>query len=260
MIYVLCFIISFLASIVGSICGIGGGVIIKPVLDATGVFGVATISFLSGCTVLAMSICSIVRNMASKSSEIDFKISTPLGIGAIVGGIIGKQLFSSLLDIMEANVVGAFQSIGLTILTIGTLAYTINKNKIKTYKFSTPIICLIIGVCLGTISSFLGIGGGPINLVVLYFFFSMETKTAAQNSLYIVMFSQLSSLGQTIFTSSIPEFSYIILIGMMICGITGAIVGKHINEKIEEVVVEKLFIILMIFIILINIYNFFNYL
>ena len=30
------FAVSLLASIVGSICGIGGGVIIKPVLDATG--------------------------------------------------------------------------------------------------------------------------------------------------------------------------------------------------------------------------------
>ena len=34
--YALFFIISFGASIIGAICGIGGGVIIKPVLDASG--------------------------------------------------------------------------------------------------------------------------------------------------------------------------------------------------------------------------------
>ena len=34
--YVLFFLISFGASIIGAICGIGGGVIIKPVLDASG--------------------------------------------------------------------------------------------------------------------------------------------------------------------------------------------------------------------------------
>ena len=41
-------IISLAASIVGAICGIGGGVIIKPLLDVTGLATVATSSFLSG--------------------------------------------------------------------------------------------------------------------------------------------------------------------------------------------------------------------
>ena len=46
---------------------------------------------------------------------------------------------------------------------------------------------------LGIISSFLGIGGGPINLVVLFFFFSMPTKIAAENSLYRVIWKDLPS-------------------------------------------------------------------
>ena len=47
--------VSFFASVVGAICGIGGGVLIKPLLDAFGVLSVASISSLSGCTVLSMS-------------------------------------------------------------------------------------------------------------------------------------------------------------------------------------------------------------
>ncbi len=39
------FAVSLLASIVGSICGIGGGVIIKPVLDAMNVMSVSCIQF-----------------------------------------------------------------------------------------------------------------------------------------------------------------------------------------------------------------------
>lgn len=50
---ILFFCVSFFASIAGAICGIGGGVIIKPVLDMLGLASVATISFLSGCTVLS---------------------------------------------------------------------------------------------------------------------------------------------------------------------------------------------------------------
>ena len=41
------FLVSLLASVVGAICGIGGGVIIKPVLDLLHLESVSTISFLS---------------------------------------------------------------------------------------------------------------------------------------------------------------------------------------------------------------------
>ena len=44
------FEISFLASIIGGICGIGGGIIIKPALDLSGLASIATISFLSSCS------------------------------------------------------------------------------------------------------------------------------------------------------------------------------------------------------------------
>ncbi|MFR9254508.1 MAG: hypothetical protein ACLVJ6_02695 [Merdibacter sp.] len=49
--YALFFLISFGASIIGAICGIGGGIIIKPVMDAFGALDVSIINFLSGCTV-----------------------------------------------------------------------------------------------------------------------------------------------------------------------------------------------------------------
>ena len=58
---ILVLLIAFGASVVGAICGIGGGVIIKPLLDAFGIAGVAEISFLSGCTVLSMSCYSVVK-------------------------------------------------------------------------------------------------------------------------------------------------------------------------------------------------------
>jgi hypothetical protein len=53
MIFILLFFVSLLASIVGSISGIGGGVIIKPVMDSFSLFPVSTINFLTSCTVLS---------------------------------------------------------------------------------------------------------------------------------------------------------------------------------------------------------------
>lgn len=61
MINLLALIVCFFASVIGAICGIGGGVIIKPVLDSVGILDVTAISFLSGCTVLSMTTYSVLK-------------------------------------------------------------------------------------------------------------------------------------------------------------------------------------------------------
>lgn len=88
--YILFAPISFGASVVGAICGMGGGIIIKPVLDASGSLSVSTISFLSGCTVLAMTGYSVLKSKLSGKSEIETRTATPLAIGAAFGGLFGK--------------------------------------------------------------------------------------------------------------------------------------------------------------------------
>lgn len=258
--YLIFFLVSFLASIIGVICGIGGGVIIKPVLDASGQMSVGAISFLSGCTVLSMSFYSVLKSKLNHDSVIDMGITTYLGIGAAIGGIAGKQAFQYVQSLFpNADTVGAVQAIILMLVTIGTLIYTINKKKIKTLQLTSKLVCIIIGLLLGIMSSFLGIGGGPINLVVLYYFFSMETKVAAQNSIYIIFLSQVASLIMSIVTNTIPSVSIVVLIGMILCGLTGSAIGRVINSKIASDVVDKLFMGLMCVIILICCYNMYQF-
>ena len=247
MIYIIFVAVAFFASIIGAICGIGGGVIIKPVLDMVGILDVKTINFLSGCTVLAMSTYSIVMAKAAKESLVEWKTATPLAIGAAVGGLLGKEIFQTVSRSMGEKA-GAVQAVCLIIMTVGTLIYTIKKDKIKTHQLTNIAVCVVVGLILG-------IGGGPINLVVLFFFFSMPTKTAAQNSLYIILFSQLASLCSTVVTKSVPDVSLWLLVLMIAGGIMGGFCGRKINKKIDSGTVDKLFIGLMMVIILINIYN-----
>ena len=87
----------------------------------------------------------------------------------------------------------------------------------------------------------------------------MDTKEAAQNSLYIIMFSQITSLIKTFVTGSVPMFDSVLLIIMILGGIFGAIVGRRINKHIDMKTVETLFIGLMVVIILINVYNVYQF-
>ncbi len=250
------FAVSILSCTVGSICGIGGGVIIKPVLDATGIMGVSSISFLSGCTVLAMSLVSVYKNLRAGTAKMNVRISTALAVGAVAGGVAGKSMFQGLKNAVgNEDLVGMTQAIVLIAITLGTLVYTIYKQKIPTKNGTQLWLCAVIGLILGILSSFLGIGGGPINLVVLEYFFSMSTKEAALSSLYIIMFSQIASFVQTCVTGTIPDIRIACLIFMIAGGVLGGAIGSRIHKKLSEDGVNRLFIFLMAVIVLINICN-----
>ena len=254
------FLVSLFASVVGAICGIGGGVIIKPVLDVLHLESVSTISFLSSCTVLSMSCYSVCKFLLAGERRVSLKTGTPLALGAAAGGLAGNALFTCVKGFyQDPNTVGAVQALCLAAVTLGTLLYTVNKSRIRTHSVQNPALCVVIGLCLGCMSSFLGIGGGPINLVVLYFFFSMDTKTAAANSLYIIFFSQLASVSATILTRSVPSFRWGVFVLMVSGGIGGGIIGRALNRKIDDQAVERLFIALMAVIIAISLFNTWRY-
>ena len=254
------FFVALGASVVGAVCGIGGGVIIKPVLDLLHLETVSAISFLSGCTVLSMSCYSVGKSLLAGEKSVSLDVGTPLAIGAAAGGLLGNQLFTLVRQMSNnPNRVGAVQAACLTAVTVGTLLYTLNRPRITTHNVQNKVACGVIGLTLGCLSRFLGFGGGPINLVVLYLFFCMYTKTAAANSLYIILFSQLCNLLTTLFAGSVPPFRWPVLALMVAGGLGGGILGRRLNRRMKGEAVERLFIALMAVIICISLFNTWRY-
>lgn len=248
---IILFFVCLIACIIGAISGIGGGIIIKPILDSLNIMSMSTLNFLSGCTILSMSIVSLYRN---KNVKLNFAIPIFLGIGASVGGIIGKQLFDIVGKNFDNSIVGFIQSILLFIINIFILFYMFIKYKLKSKKIKSKIITIILGCLLGIISSFLGIGGGPINIAVIYYFYSLEAKQTVLSSLIVVFFSQLSSLILT-FCIGTPIFEYTSLIFMCLGGVFGALIGSKISKNMDNDKTQKFFISVLFFLIIINIYN-----
>ena len=249
-------LLAFGASVIGGICGIGGGVIIKPALDMIGFASVSAISFLSSCTVLSMSLYNVGRSLVQKSGALERGKSDVLAVCAALGGLAGNAVFKAL-KAAAANdrVVGAAQSILLLLLVLGTLLYTVNKKRIRPRPTDSRAACGVIGLLLGAVSSFLGIGGGPFNLVVLHYFLGYETKRAVENSLTIILLSQIANLLLTLATGSVPAFQPSSLLLMILGGICGGIVGKAISRRLDGDRVDRLFLGLLALIILICLYN-----
>lgn len=259
MVPVILFLVCIIASSVGAVVGAGGGVIIKPVLDMIGILPVSTVSFCSGCTVLGMSVCSLIRNRKD-GVRLKIKTSTALAIGAVIGGLVGKWLFDLVRHgFGNERALGAIQAVCLTIITFLVYLYICKKNKLPSHDIDSVLLSVVIGFFLGMTSSFLGIGGGTLNVAVLFFFFSMEAKEAAKNSLYIIIFSQISSVISAVLTDSIPQFEWMNLICMVIGGISGALVGAAVSKRIDNKGVEKILRIVSLLIVAMAFYNILKY-
>jgi len=254
---ILYFLITLFATTVGSTTGMGGGVIIKPVLDAFGHYGVDTVSVLSSISVFAMSIVSILKKM-KVSKDIKLNIAVLLAIGSIIGGYLGNLIFKIAITNQNANIVKIIQNSVLAILLIIIFIYMQNKEKIHSFEFEGLSSAVLIGFSLGVVSSFLGIGGGPINVVAFIFFFSYSAKTATFASLITIFFSQASKLISILFSTGFGIYDFTVLPYMLIGAIAGGFLGSEICKRLSEKNVVLFFNIIQILIFLICLFNIYN--
>lgn len=242
------------ATTIGAIAGVGGGVIIKPVLDFIGDYNVSAIGVISACTVFSMAVVSIIKQLRYKF-KIEIKKTVFIGIGSVIGGVLGEKLLKNVLEIFPHNIVTVSQNIILAISFVGIFFYMRNRDKIKSFKIQNGMGCVLIGLFLGVMSSFLSIGGGPINICVLTIFFSMSPKEASVNSIVTILFSQGAQLIAILSTRGIEAFSLPILPVMIIGGVMGGFMGSKLNKMYSDKFIMKVFDGLLLVLIVLNMYN-----
>ncbi len=255
MIYLIYFLLAIFATTVGSLTGMGGGVIIKPLMDVLGDFNVQTIGIVSSITVFSMALVSVSKHIKAKT-EIPFKMAIPLAIGSVAGGIIGEKLLYFIVDALKVNsIVTVVQNCVLALLILCVVLYMKNKQKIKGKELSGIPISLLVGMFLGVCSSFLGIGGGPINVALIIYLFSVSTKTATVCSLVTILFAQISKLTTVALTTGFADFDLSIAPVMIAGAILGGFIGAGFNKKCEESTVEKAFNCVQLLVLGITIFN-----
>lgn len=244
------FLTSIIATTLGSLAGLGGGVIIKPILDTLGHYSLSTVGVLSSFTVFSMALVSTYKQIRA-----GFKVESKmviLAIGSILGGGVGKKAFDIFLTLFDKETTGkGIQAIILACL----LTVTLLKNHLPKFHIKNPTCVLLIGLLLGGIASFLGIGGGPINVAVLVMFMSLETKEAAVNSVFIILLSQFSKLFLITIGGGFAPYNLTMLPVMVIGGISGGLIGAKLNRQLTSKTIEKIFTFSVLSIILLNIYN-----
>lgn len=253
--YIIYFFLSLIATTIGSLTGMGGGVIIKPLMDVLGDYDVQTIGVVSSIVVFTMAIVSILKQLKSKTL-IPFNIAVPLSAGSIVGGFVGQKILDFIIDKLKVNSIATVvQNIVLAILILGVIIYMKNKHRIKSKNFNGIPVCLAVGIFLGLCSSFLGIGGGPINVALIICLFSFDTKTATVCSLVTILFAQIAKLTTTALTTGFSMYDFSVVPLMAIGAVMGGFIGASVSKKCSEKTVEKAFNAVQLLVLTITIFN-----
>ena len=253
--YIIYFLLALASTTVGALTGLGGGVIIKPLMDVLGDYDTQTIGVVSSITVFTMAIVSILKQLKSKTA-IPFNTAIPLSVGSIVGGFFGQKVLDVIIDKLNADSIATVvQNIVLAILIFGVIIYMKNKSRIKSRNFGGITVCLAVGLFLGFCSSFLGIGGGPINVALMIYLFSFDTKTATVCSIVTVLFAQISKLATTAIVTGFAVYDLSVVPLMAIGAVMGGFIGASLNKKCSEKTVEKAFNGVQIFVLVIAIFN-----
>ncbi len=253
--YLLYFLIAIGATTVGSLTGMGGGVIIKPLMDVLHGFDVQTIGVLSSITVFSMSVVSIGKQMLART-EIPFRTAIPLAIGSVAGGLAGERLLQAIIRSLQANsAVTVVQNVVLGLLILVVFLYMKSKSRIQGHQLHGVGPALLVGVFLGVCSSFLGIGGGPINVALIIFLFSFPTKTATVCSLVTILFAQVSKLATVAVTTGFGAFDLSIAPVMVVGAIAGGFLGASLNKKCSEDAVERAFNAVQLLVLAIAVFN-----
>ncbi len=269
MFYALFSLIVLLAGVIGALAGIGGGVIIRPALDAFGYFENPSITnTISSFCVLFVALTSIAKRFFSKTKIPNYKTAVFLGIGAAIGGVVGQILFGLMKAHSDKSLLIIVQSAILIAFLIFVFIYMTFLNPKGVYlHVKSPLMMIFIGFVLGVVSAFLGIGGGPINVAVLAFFFAMPIKESSVNSLIIIIFAQVAKILYSLCDGNMLElfaFSslaaqdqtwWIYLLVLIPMAIIGSLIGTYLNKKLPGKVISILYIATLFVIMGINAYN-----
>ncbi|HPI99335.1 MAG TPA: sulfite exporter TauE/SafE family protein [Enterococcus sp.] len=246
------FLVIIFANTIGSVSGMGGGVIIKPVLDFMALDSVAAISFYSTVAVFVMSIVSTYRQVKNGIS-IRFDLVSWISLGAVLGGIFGNILFEALLRVADEKLVQLLQII-LTIITL-LFAFFYSRYEWKNFTLKGIPWYLLCGLILGFLASFLGIGGGPINVSVLMLMFAMPIKDATVYSICTIFFSQLSKLATLALSTGFARYDLTMLWFVVPAAILGGGLGARASRIFSDKKVTIIFQGIILCVLLINIYN-----
>jgi len=229
--------LGFAAGVLGSMIGLGGGVIVVPVLTF---LGFPPTVAASNSLFAALSNAAASTISYSKQKRIEYSLGLKLGLLSVPGTILGA--------VISTDVAPDVFKILFGFVLIASSMYIFLRKKIETKEkiISKQMTVFAIGASFfaGIISSFFGIGGGIIFVPLMVVGMGMAMKKAAPTSQMILLFASLSGVVVHSFLGH-PDFlqSGVLAIGSFVGGLVGARLSIDIKERYLQILVSVVILI-----------------
>ncbi len=239
-------LIGLAAGTLGGGLGVGGGIILVPLLVAVGMP-----QHRAHGTSLAAIIFIAVAGAISfgASGEIDVGLGVTIGIGGVVGSVIGATVMNRISS-RSLTIVFAI------VLLIAALRLILGGSPLPgTADLATPAqtaIALGIGLVAGFFAGLAGIGGGVVIVPSSVFLLGLEQHEAQGTSLVAIIFTAIAGTIVNFRNQNVRPLEAAVAGGG---GVVGSIVGSLIALGTNERTLSLVFGFLVLFVALRSIYR-----
>lgn len=257
-------LISVFAGVVGSLLGLGGGIIVTPAL--TLIFGI-DIQYAIGASIISViatssgsAIAYIKDGITNLRVGMFLEIATTIGAitGAFVSGLLSATalyiIFGLLLLYSAFNMIKKVSSEFPTNVKPDPLATKLNlhdsyydKSLRQTVDYQVANVPAGFGVMYGAgiASGLLGIGSGAFKVMALDVFMKMPLKVSSATSNLMMGVTAAASATVYLFQGDIqPAIAAPVAIGVLV----GATLGTRIMQRLKSKVIRIIFIPVILYV------------
>jgi hypothetical protein len=235
----------FIAGLFSGFFGIGGAVILTPVIRI--VFGEPARIALGTTvpTIIPAAVFGLIPKKRTGFLKYDVFLYSSLGsvIGSAAGAALTAVVDASYLMILTA-ILMLFLGIRLTVTRKDEF------RRINTFFFKGRFVyaCFFIGIAGGFFSGLLGIGGGLFLIPGYILLLGLNPHEAATTSLAVILVTSIPSL---LIHGYLGHINWMMAGALSLSMPVGSYIGSKLNERVSSVLLRKLF---GIFLIAVSIY------
>jgi len=260
--FILLAIIALFSGLIGSLVGLGGGIILVPATLFIGL-NLGMIPDMTPQKVVGLSVVMMIfTGLAStlsfmKSKTVDYKSGFIFFIGSIPGTMLGAWVNKGL-DLPSFNLYfGILLIILATILLVrdrlkpvkwfvkNGVQQEFTDNEGNTFVYGYPIwFAIILTFGIGFASGLFGIGGGSMMVPAMIILFLFPPHVAVATSMFMVFLSSLVNSASHIYLGHVP---WLYTIPVIPGAYIGAKIGAALNKRIKsDTLVVALRVILLL--------------
>lgn len=234
------------AGIMAGLLGIGGGVILVPLLVTLGYTPVQAVA-TSSLAILITSVAGSVQNL--RMGYFGFKRVVYLGLPALVTAQIGVYLASRIVSYILLVLFGLLLLTNIYLVQLRQ-RLTVKKGTPNKQQFNPVLSRLVTGGAAGILAGLFGVGGGVIMVPLQMLLLGEQIKVAIQTSLGVIVFTAVSAcIGHAAEGNVLSAEGILLGVG----GLLGAQISTRILPKLPDEVVSLVF---RIFLAILSIYMF----